>query len=318
MLDLVESKLSQHEAFRADVLAGLSHRQKTLPSRWLYDQRGSELFEEITRLDEYYLTRTETAILRRHAEEMAALCGERVVLLEYGAGAAIKSEILIDALHAPRMYAPIDIAADFLAETVERFRDRFPDLPTRPIITDFTADFDIPADVPARPRVAFFPGSTLGNLLPSDACALLRRMREHVGSSGKAIVGVDLRKDIQTLIAAYDDRRGVTAEFNLNLLVRINRELEGDFALDAFAHEARWNERESAIEMHIVSLKPQAVSVAGRSFAFAAGETIHTETCRKFDVAGFAHSAQRSGWRVSRLWSDPAELFAVFGLSAEA
>jgi uncharacterized SAM-dependent methyltransferase len=139
-----------------------------------------------------------------------------------------------------------------------------------------------------------------------------------VGSSGKAIIGVDLRKDIQTLIAAYDDKEGVTAEFNLNLLVRINRELDGDFALDAFAHEARWNERESAIEMHIVSRKAQVVSVAGRSFAFAEGETIHTETCRKFDVAGFAHSAQRSGWRVSRLWSDPDELFAVFGLSADA
>ena len=148
------------------MLAGLSRRQKTLPSRWLYDQRGSELFEEITRLDEYYLTRTETAILRRHAEEMADLCGEGAVLLEYGAGAAIKSEILIDALDAPRMYAPIDIAADFLGETVERFRDRFPDLPTRPIIADFTADFDIPADIPARPRAAFFPGRTLGNLLP--------------------------------------------------------------------------------------------------------------------------------------------------------
>ena len=318
MLDLVESKLSQHEAFRADVLAGLSQRQKTLPSRWLYDQRGSELFEEITRLDEYYLTRTETAILRGHAEEMAALCGEGAVLLEYGAGAAIKSEILIDALHAPRMYAPIDIAADFLVETVERFRDRFPELPTRPIITDFTVDFDIPADIPARPRAAFFPGSTLGNLGPSDAAALLRRMREHVGRSGKAIIGVDLRKDIQTLIAAYDDKQGVTADFNLNLLVRINRELDGDFALDAFAHEARWNERESAIEMHIVSLRAQVVSVAGRSFSFAQGETIHTETCRKFDVAGFAHAAQRSGWRVDKIWSDPAELFAAFGLTAGA
>jgi dimethylhistidine N-methyltransferase len=317
MLDLVESKLSQHEAFRADVLAGLSQRQKTLPSRWLYDQRGSELFEEITRLDEYYLTRTETAILRRHAEAMAALCGEGVVLLEYGAGAAIKSEILINALRAPRMYAPIDIAAEFLSETIERFRDRFPDLPTRPIIADFSAGFDIPADVPARPRAAFFPGSTLGNLLPSDACALLRRMREHVGDSGKAIIGVDLRKDIQTLIAAYDDKQGVTAEFNLNLLVRINRELEGDFALDRFAHEARWNERESAIEMHIVSLRPQGVSLAGSIFAFAEGETIQTETCRKFDVAGFAHSAQRSGWWVDKIWSDPAKLFAVFGLSAE-
>jgi dimethylhistidine N-methyltransferase len=318
MLDLVESKRSQHEALRADVLAGLAQRQKTLPSRWLYDQRGSELFEEITGLDEYYLTRTETAVLRRHAGEMADLCGEGAVLLEYGAGAAIKSEILIDALRAPRMYAPIDIAADFLAQTVERIQDRFLDLRVRPIIADFTVDFDIPADVPARPRVAFFPGSTLGNLLPTDAVALLRRMREHVGERGKAIIGVDLRKDIQTLIAAYDDARGVTAAFNLNLLVRINRELNGDFALDAFAHEARWNERESAIEMHIVSLKSQSVSVAGRCFSFAAGETIHTETCRKFDVAGLTHAAHRSGWRVDRIWSDPAERFAVFGLRAEA
>jgi dimethylhistidine N-methyltransferase len=318
MLDFVEEKLGQHEAFRADVLAGLAQRQKTLPSRWLYDQRGSELFEEITRLDEYYLTRTETGILRRHAEEMAALCGERVVLLEYGAGAAIKTEILIGALHAPRTYAPIDIAADFLAQTIERIRDRFPELPVRPIVADFTVDFDIPADVPASPRAAFFPGSTLGNLGPADACALLRRMREHVGHRGKAIIGVDLRKAVDTLIAAYDDRLGVTAEFNLNLLARINRELDGDFALDAFAHEARWNERESAIEMHIVSLRPQVVSVAGSSFAFAGGETIHTETCRKFDVAGFAHAARRSGWRVSRIWSDPDQLFAVFGLSAEA
>jgi dimethylhistidine N-methyltransferase len=318
MLDLVESKLSQHEAFRADVLFGLAQQQKSLPSRWLYDQRGSELFEDITRLDEYYLTRTETALLRRHAGEMAALCGEGVVLLEYGAGAAIKSEILIGALHAPRMYAPIDIAADFLAQTFERIRDRFPELPTRPIITDFTVDFDIPADIPTGRRAAFFPGSTLGNLDASDAAALLRRMRQHVGERGKAIIGVDLRKDIQTLIAAYDDKRGVSAEFNLNLLARINRELEGDFALEAFAHEARWNERESAIEMHIVSLKPQIVSVAGSSFAFAQGETIHTETCRKFDVAAFTHSAQRSGWRVDKIWSDPAELFAVFGLNSEA
>jgi dimethylhistidine N-methyltransferase len=317
VLDLVESNLSQHEAFRADVLAGLSRRQKTLPSRWLYDQRGSELFEEITRLDEYYLTRTETAILRRHAEEMAALCGEGVVLLEYGAGAAIKSEVLIDALQGPRMYAPIDIAADFLAQTVNRIGDRFPDLPTRPIIADFTVDFDIPADIPPRPRVAFFPGSTLGNLGGSEAAGLFRRMRQHVGQRGKAIIGVDLRKDVKTLIAAYDDGRGVTAEFNLNLLARINRELEGDFALEAFAHEARWNECESAVEMHIVCREPQIVHVAGRSFAFAQGETIHSETCRKFDVAGFTHAAQQSGWRVDKIWSDQAEFFAVFGLHTD-
>ena len=318
MLDLVEEKLAQHEAFRADVLAGLSQRQKTLPSRWLYDQRGSELFEEITRLDEYYLTRTETAILRRCAGEMASHLGDSVALLEYGAGAAIKTEILIAALKSGRMYAPIDIAADFLAHTVDRIRDRFPELPVRPIVADFTVDFDIPADIPATPRAAFFPGSTIGNLGPSEAAALLRRMRQHVGAQGKAIIGVDLIKDVGTLIAAYDDKRGVTAEFNLNLLNRINRELEGDFAIGDFAHEARWNERESAIEMHIVSLRPQLVSVAGHRFAFAQGETIHTETCRKFDAATFADAARRSGWRAARMWSDAAQAFAVFGLTAEA
>jgi dimethylhistidine N-methyltransferase len=317
MLDVVESKLGQYEAFRADVLEGLAQRQKTLPARWLYDQRGSELFEEITRLDEYYLTRTETAILRRHAGEMAAFLGEGVTLLEYGAGAAIKSEILLDAIHAPRLYAPIDIAADFLAQTMARIRDRFPELPTRAIIADFTADFDIPPDIPKAPRAAFFPGSTIGNLGPSDAAALLRRMRRHVGARGRAIIGVDLRKDVETLIAAYDDKRGVTAEFNLNLLARINRELEGDFRNEAFAHEARWNERESAIEMHLVSLRPQVVSVAGMSFAFADGETIHTESCRKFEVAGFSDAAQSCGWRVEKIWTDPAGLFAVFGLAAK-
>jgi L-histidine Nalpha-methyltransferase len=318
MLDIVEEKLAQREAFRADVLAGLAERRKTLPSRWLYDQRGSELFEEITRLDEYYPTRTETAILRRFADEMADHLGEGAALLEYGAGAAIKTEILIDALRAPRVYAPIDIAADFLAQTVDRIRDRFPDLPVRPIVADFTVDFNVPADIPAARRAAFFPGSTIGNLGQPEAAALLRRMRRDVGAQGKAIIGVDLRKDVGTLIAAYDDKRGVTAAFNLNLLARINRELEGDFAMNAFAHEARWNERASAIEMHLVSLRPQLVSVAGRHFAFEQGETIHTETCRKFDVDAFAGAAQRSGWRVDELWSDPAKLFAVFGLNSEA
>ncbi len=317
MLDLVEEKLGQHEAFRADVLAGLAQPQKTLPSRWLYDQRGSELFEEITRLDEYYLTRTETAILRAHAREMADLLGADAALIEYGAGAAIKTEILIDALERPRIYAPIDIAADFLKHTMERIRDRFPELPTRPIVADFTADFDIPADVPARRRAAFFPGSTMGNLKASEAAALMRRMRKHVGSQGTAIIGVDLRKSVETLIAAYDDKRGVTAEFNLNLLARINRELEADFAHDAFAHEARWNESELAIEMRLVSLRPQVVSVAGRSFAFAQGETIHTETCRKFEVPGFTEAARRCGWRVAKIWSDPGQLFAVIGLHAD-
>lgn len=317
MLDAIESLPRQREAFRADVLTGLSQPQKTIPCRWFYDRRGSELFEEITGLDEYYPTRTETAILRRHAGDMAALCGDGVVLLEYGAGAGIKFEILVDALRAPRMYVPIDIAADFLDQTVARIRQRFPRLVTRPIVADFTTEFEMPADIPAGRRAAFFPGSTIGNLDRAEAAALLRRMCGHVGRQGKAIIGVDLRKDIRTLIAAYDDRDGVTAAFNVNLLARANRELEGNFALECFAHEARWNERESAIEMHLVSRKPQLVSVAGRSFAFAEGETIHTESSRKYDIPGFTEVAQHAGWRVVAVWSDPADRFAVFGLDSE-
>jgi dimethylhistidine N-methyltransferase len=316
MLDNIEFRSRLREAFCADVLAGMSERQKSIPSRWLYDRRGSELFEEITGLDEYYPTRTETAILRRHADEMGAQCGEDVVLLEYGAGAGLKFEILINALEAPRMYVPIDIAGDFLDQTVTRIREQFPRLATRPIIADFTTDFEIPPDLLEGRRAAFFPGSTIGNLDGSQVTAFLHRMRRHVGPGGKAIIGVDLVKDIKTLIAAYDDRHGVTAAFNLNLLARVNRELGADFHLNRFAHEARWNECESAIEMHLVSLDTQLVTVAGQHFAFDQGETIHTESSRKYDVPGFTDIVQQSGWRTAMVWSDPAMYFAVFGLDA--
>ena len=242
MLEIVSQQTRQLEAFRADVAMGLSQVQKTLPSRWLYDNHGCEIFEEITRLDEYYPTRTETAILRDKAREIADFCGEEAVLLEYGAGAGIKTEILIDALDGPRLYVPIDIAGDFLDETVVRLRRRFPDLETLPVVADFTCDFDIPGSVPRARRKAFFPGSTIGNLDPQQTKLFLRRVRRHVGSRGTAIIGVDLKKDIETLLAAYDDREGVTAAFNLNLLTRINRELGADFSPKYFAHQARWNE----------------------------------------------------------------------------
>ena len=290
--------------------------QKTLPSRWLYDNQGCEIFEEITRLDEYYPTRTETAILRDNAQDIADFCGEKPVLLEYGAGAGIKTEILIDALDRPRLYVPIDIAGDFLDETVVRMRRRFPDLETLPVVADFTCDFDIPRRVPAARRNAFFPGSTIGNLDARETKGFLRRIRRHVGWRGAAIIGVDLRKDVATLLAAYDDRKGVTAAFNLNLLTRINRELGGDFAPDGFAHQARWNEAESAIEMHLVSLREQVVTVDGRPFAFRAGETIHTESSRKYDVRSFMDVVEDDGWRVSAIWSDSDRRFAVFGLDA--
>jgi len=318
MLDRVDLKTLQREAFRADVVAGLSQPCKTLPSRWLYDDRGSQLFEDITRLEEYYPTRTETGILREHAAEIAAFVGEGAVLFEYGAGAGIKTEILIDALQTPRMYVPVDIAGDFLDQTIERMRARYPLLETRGVIADFTTDFDLPADLPRARRAAFFPGSTIGNLDEAETLAFLRRMRRHVGRRGSAVIGADLKKDLNTLLAAYDDREGVTAAFNVNLLARVNRELDGAFPLDRFAHEARWNASESAVEMHLVSLDARTVRVDGHRFAFEAGETIHTESSRKYDERSIADLADRSGWRVAACWSDAERRFAVFGLEAIA
>jgi dimethylhistidine N-methyltransferase len=314
MLDVVSDHNWQYEAFRGDVLSGLSQAQKSIPSRWLYDDLGSELFERITRLEEYYPTRTETALLTAHAEAIASFSGDGAVVLEYGAGAGIKTEILIAALRAPRFYVPIDIAADFLEQTVARFRARFPAVTTRPIVADFTAPFELPAWVPEERRLAFFPGSTIGNLDASEARQFLRRMRHHLGCRGRAIIGADLKKPLDVLIPAYDDAAGVTAQFNLNLLRRVNRELGGDFALERFVHSARWNPAESAVEMHLVSRNPQTVMVAGRRFHFAAGESIHTESSRKYDAAGFEALARSGGWRVSDSWSDSGGRFALFGL----
>jgi len=318
MLDRVDLKTLQREAFRADVVGGLSRPRKTLPSRWLYDDRGSELFEDITRLDEYYPTRTETGILREYAADIASFIGADAVLFEYGAGAGIKTEILIDALQAPRMYVPIDIAGDFLDQTIARMRARYPQLETRGVIADFTTDFALPADLPRMHRAGFFPGSTIGNLDEAETLSFLRRMRRHVGKNGSAVIGADMKKNLDTLLAAYDDREGVTAAFNVNLLARVNRELDGEFPLDRFVHEARWNASESAVEMHLISLDARTVRVDGRRFAFEAGETIHTESSRKYDERSIADLAARSGWRVAACWSDSERRFAVFGLEAVA
>ncbi len=303
------------ESFRRDVIAGLSCPQKSLPARWLYDDVGSEIFEEITQLPEYYPTRVETQILREQAADIAEFCGENLTLLEYGAGAGVKTEILIRALDNPRLYIPIDIAGDFLDQTAVRFRERFPTLATRPVAADFCADFTLPEWIPVPNRVAFFPGSTIGNLDSEEVAAFLRRVRAQVGPGGKAIIGADLRKSLDVLIPAYDDAAGVTARFNLNLLVRINRELGGNFVLPNFAHVARWNEATSAIEMHLLSRISQAVTVAGNAFQFAAQETIHTESSRKYDVTGFTQMARRNGWEVTRVWTDSESRFALFGLT---
>jgi dimethylhistidine N-methyltransferase len=302
-----------NEAFRSDVVTGLSRPRKTLPSCWLYDARGCELFNAITRLDDYYLTRAETEILSRHAGDIAAFCGAKAALLEYGAGAALKTEILIGALEAPRLYVPIDIAGDELARAARRVRTRFPSLAVSPVVADFTGAFDLPA-LPRGPQIAFFPGSTIGNLDRREAVAFLARMLDQIEGRGRAIIGVDLKKDLKTLLNAYDDREGVTAAFNLNMLERINRELDGRFPLDRFVHEARWNDAESAVEMHLVSLDARRVAAAGRTFAFAAGESIHTESSRKYDLDSFGRLAQAAGWRMARCWRD--HRFAVLGLDA--
>lgn len=319
MLERVPFRETQREAFRADVRVGLAARPKRLPSRWLYDDRGSELFEDITRLPEYYPTRTETLILERYAAEMAAFCGPRATVVEYGAGAGVKTALLLAALDNPAVYVPIDIAGDFLELAAARLQQRFPWLEIRPVTGDFTADLDLPRDLPRlNARVGFFPGSTIGNLSEIEARGFLERMRAHLGPGGRAIVGVDLRKDLARLLPAYDDAAGVTAAFNLNLLARINRELEGGFDLAGFAHEARWNEQEGAVEMHAVSLGDQTVAIGGESVAFTRGETIHTESSRKYSVDGFAALAASAGWRVTRVWTDDERLFAVMGLEPSA
>ena len=304
------------EEFRRDVIAGLGRMPKTLPSRWLYDDAGSALFERITTLREYYPTRTETAILRDSAPEIADYLGTDVELIEYGAGAAIKTEILLDALEQPRAYLPVDIAGDFLDLAAERIREHFPALTVYPVVADFTSDFSLPdPEDGERHRVGFFPGSTIGNLDADEAGALLRRIRDQVGSGGQAVIGLDLIKDRGTLLRAYDDRLGVTAAFNRNLLVRINRELDGSLPVEAFRHEARWNDDEQAVEMHLICRHALTAEVAGQLVRFESGESIHTETSRKYALADLDGFVGRAGWRLDRTWTDENELFAVLGLS---
>jgi dimethylhistidine N-methyltransferase len=314
MYNAVELGSYPSETFSHEVVRGLSQSQKTISSRWLYDERGSALFEEITQLAEYYPTRTEVSILSKHAREISDFCGEEPVLIEYGAGAAIKTEMLLAALRAAQLYVPVDIAGDFLEIAVARLRERFANLATHPIVADFTAPIHIPNWVPSENRVAFFPGSTLGNLDVVEARLFLQRIRQHVGPDGCALIGVDMKKPLTLLIPAYDDERGVTAEFNLNLLHRMNRELGANFKLDCFRHHVRWNSEESAVEMHLVSRRRQTVKAAQRRFDFEVGETIHTESSRKYDLLRFERLARRAGWTVSRHWTDPDALFSIFGL----
>ncbi len=301
--------------FAASVLEGLSRKPKSLDPKWFYDARGSALFDAICDLEEYYPTRTEAAILRAAAGEIAPLIGPGAILFEPGAGSATKTRLLLDALDAPAAYVPADISSEHLNGTVVRLRQDYPGLRVEPAPLDFTAPIVLPpslspAGIETAPITVFFPGSTIGNFAPDAARSLLRRFRAETHAR-RLLIGVDLIKDEARLVAAYDDRDGVTAAFNLNLLVRINRELGADIDVDGFRHVAVFNAAHSRIEMHLESLKAQTASVAGQQIAFDAGERICTEHSHKYTIDGFHALAASAGWAGGVHWTDPDRLFAV-------
>ncbi|MDB5433420.1 MAG: egtD [Caulobacter sp.] len=301
---------------REDVLKGLGASPKTLPSKHLYDEEGSRLFEAITDLPEYYPTRTEITLLRMAAPEIAAFISPRAALVEFGSGASTKTRLVLDAAPQVRVYVPIDISEEALDAAAAAIREDYPQVIVAPLADDFTTALELPVEAWGRPRTGFFPGSTIGNFGPADAVDFLSTARGLLGPGAQFVVGADIVKDEAVLVAAYDDAQGVTAAFNKNLLVRINRELGADFDLDGFEHRAVWNAAESRMEMHLVSLKAQSASVAGRTFRFAEGETIHTENSYKFTEEGFAELAAQAGWRVLRKWISPEPKFGVFLLGA--
>jgi dimethylhistidine N-methyltransferase len=304
------------EAFQFDVLTGLSGARRRLPAKWFYDAAGSDLFERICELPEYYPTRQETALLASIAPELAASIPAGATLVELGSGASVKTRLLLDAAPQLAAYAPVDISETAVAAAATAIARDYPSLRVTPVTADFTRTWG--AVGRAERLVAFFPGSTIGNFTPDEAVELMRGVRERLGPGGLFIVGIDLAKDGATLTAAYDDAAGVTAAFNRNLLTRINRELEGDFDLSGFAHRAVWNRMEGRVEMHLESLRPQIATVAGTLFSFVRGETIHTENSYKHTPEGFEALAERAGWRMTRAWISPAPAVGLFLLTPPA
>jgi L-histidine Nalpha-methyltransferase len=295
------------------VLAGLRESPKRIEPIWFYDPRGSALFERICTAPEYYLTRTEIGITRAEAPEIAAALGPRVVLIEPGSGASLKTRLLLEALRAPRAYVPVDISRDQLMATTRRLRDDFPSLPVQPVCADFTEAFALPTAAlhgEAR-RIVYFPGSTLGNFARPAAIDLLRRMRVLAGTRGAVLLGVDRVKDTAVLERAYNDAAGLTAAFNLNALHHLNRELGADFDPTAFAHRAPWVPDQSRIEMHLVANRELRFSVGGERFEMARGEHLLTEYSHKYTLADVADLARSAGLAVRRTWSDPQEWFSV-------
>jgi L-histidine N-alpha-methyltransferase len=296
-------------AFRDDVLSALAAPVPAIPARWLYDRRGSELFDEITRLPSYYPTRTETAIFHDIMPEVAARVPRGAAVVEFGAGSQTKTPILLEAI-APAAYIPVDISGDYLEQSAAELQQRFPALEVIPVVADFARPFSLPGGIEHLPKLGFFPGSTIGNFVPWSATDLLRQFRALLGPGSQLLIGMDRVKRIDRLIAAYDDPEGVTAEFTLNLLTRVNRELDGDIPVDAFRHDARWNDILSRIEIHLVASRDLSFSVAGRSFTFASGSSIHVENSHKYGQRGARVLLLAGGWTPIAEWSDSAGDFA--------
>jgi len=299
-----------------DVLCGLMASRKTLPAKLFYDEEGARLFEQICTLDEYYLTRTELSILRASVREIGERVGERAALVEYGSGAGIKVRLLLDALLHPVAYVPIDISHEQLARVSSELAGDYPNVAIRPLCADYTQPLSLPHIPEHDRRLAFFPGSTIGNFHPAEAAAFLRRIRRVVGPGGMLLLGVDRRKDAATLNAAYDDRDGVTAAFNLNVLRRINRELGADFDLSRFRHKAFFNESAGRVEMHLQATVAHQVDVGGTPVAFARGETIWTESSYKYDRDQLTTVTTAAGFAIERLWTDADDRFWVVLLVA--
>jgi L-histidine Nalpha-methyltransferase len=296
--------------FREDVLAGLSQAIPAVPARWLYDLRGSELFDAITRLPTYYPTRTETALLADVLPELAAKIPPGLAVVEFGAGSATKTPPLLKAID-PAFYVPVDISGDHLNSSAADLADQFPDLPIHPVTADFTRQFSLPETVEKLPRLGFFPGSTIGNFVPRSATDLLRHFRELLGTGSLLLIGMDSVKPVERLIAAYDDPQGVTEQFNLNLLERINRELGANIPIDGFRHEARWNDILSRIEMHLVATRDVEFTIEDRAFAFAEGQSIHTENSHKYGRRGARLLLLAGGWTAIAEWADEEEDFLL-------
>ncbi len=308
---LRDERHDSQEVFRAAVIEGLGGETKTLPCKYFYDRRGSALFDLICDLDEYYLTRTEIALLQAKARNIAAAAGPGRSVVEFGSGSSVKVRYLLDVMERPAAYVPVDISREHMIAATRALARDYPDVPVIPVCADYTQTFELPRRIGGTRRLGFFPGSTIGNFAPAEACAFLTNAAATIGLGGALVIGVDLKKDERVLRAAYNDDSGITAAFNFNILRRINRELGADFDLDAFAHHAPYNAERGRIEMHLVSLKDQAVRLAGRCFTFDEGATIHTENSYKYTVDEFITLAERAGWRPTETWVDSDALFSV-------